>query len=715
MPKDETNNYADILTEARANLELCQNAEADWREESAKCNKFLALEQWEETVLTQRGSSRPSLVIDQLGQYRDQLVGDWRRNRLGISVSPGEAPADEETADIISGLIRQIEYQSKATIAYDHAFEQMVGSNRGYFKLTTARRKGSFKQDILIKRIPNADCVYLDPFAKEIDYSDMRFALVVDEMAIEQFKKEYGEKTSIQDFDVCLKNFPSWFPRAGSIILAEYWCVEDLPRKIQTLTKPITVHRNGQILQTDVVYSNEWDAEDPAINGVMVKVDSDGQPMEDDEPERIVWQYILNGVEVLEKTRWLGCYIPIIPMLGKEVYVDNKRKLFSLISRSLDAQRLFNYSQSSMAERLGQAVRSPIVGAVGQFKTQRATWEQANTKPVAYLEYDAIEVNGHLAPAPQRADFDPRIDQMVTGSIITKENIKGTLGMYGSSIGQEDPKAKSGIAIKALQSEGDNATYDFLDNGSHALELAGCQIVDLIPKVYSQPDIIQIRDAQQQLRQIAINQPIAKMQNPPDKQERDYYINLEDAKYHVAVSASPTHATKRAEDAEFSMEFFKMLPPPEQVKVAPIMLRHQDSTVAKEMANVLDPPKEGDEIPPAVMQRLQMGQKMIEVLTQEVHALKDTLDNKKLELESQEKQKALDALTKIRVAEISASKDADNTEANILANRLTQLIDQAHELHMAGVNQQNALEQQTNQATLEPQEPEPEPVGQSQE
>jgi len=686
-------NYTDLLTEARANLELCQNAEAEWREESAKCNKFLALEQWDESVLTMRGNTRPSLVIDQLGQYRDQLVGDWRRNRLGIKVSPGDGPADEDTAKIIDGLVRQIEYQSKAQVAYDHAFEQMVGSNRGYFRLTTARRKGSFKQDILIKRIPNADCVYLDPFAKEIDYSDMRFAIVVDEMSIEQFKREYGEKTSIQDFDVCLKNYPSWFPRAGSIILAEYWTVEEQARKIQKLNKPIAVLRDNRPITTDIVYDNEWDPKDPQFESVQLLTYPNGEPMEDDEPKRQICQYILNGAEVLDKTEWIGNYIPIIPMMGKEVYVENKRKLFSLISRSLDAQRLFNYAQSSMAERLGQAVRSPVVGAVGQFKTQRQAWQDANTKPVAFLEYDVLDVNGTLAPPPGRADFDPRIDQMVSGSLITKENIKGTLGMYGSSLGQEDAKVKSGVAVKALQSEGDNATFDFLDNGARALELAGCQIVDLIPKIYNEADIIQIRDAQEQNRAIAINQPIAKMQPPPKDQQRDYWLNNYEAKYHVAVSAAPSHATKRAEESEFSMQFFQALPPPDQMKVAPVMLRHQDSTVAKEMADVLDPPQDGPPIPQQVQQQIQMMTKTIDTLTKEVNALNDEREAKLPDLDLRWREACLKSYTTIQVAKITASKDLDRQQADSEAEFLQQQFDHAHEVGMQAMQQAHALEQ----------------------
>ena len=50
--------------------------------------KFLALDQWNQDIVTSRGN-RPTLVVDQLGQYVDQVVNDWRRNRLGIMTEVG--------------------------------------------------------------------------------------------------------------------------------------------------------------------------------------------------------------------------------------------------------------------------------------------------------------------------------------------------------------------------------------------------------------------------------------------------------------------------------------------------------------------------------------------------------------------------------------------------------------------------------------------------
>src|SRR5262245_33482268 len=101
-------------------MALVSVMESDIRDERKRCAAFLALDQWDETMRTQRGN-RPTLTIDQLRKYKKQVVNDWRRNRLGIKISPADALGSKEMAELIEGDIRQSEYISKAHIAYDWA------------------------------------------------------------------------------------------------------------------------------------------------------------------------------------------------------------------------------------------------------------------------------------------------------------------------------------------------------------------------------------------------------------------------------------------------------------------------------------------------------------------------------------------------------------------------------------------------------------------
>src|SRR5438876_3872103 len=678
----------DIIREAQDNLTLSSLYEKEIRAESTRCMKFLALEQWEQSDLDAR-AGRISVAIDQIGQYLDQTLNDWRRNRLGIKVSPADSAADEETARIIDGLIRQVEYQSKAHIAYDHAFECMAGGNRGFCQITTRRRPGTFKQDIRILKIPNPDSVYDDPFYTELDTSDRTFCIKTEVMSRKTFKKRFP-KAAIVDFSSASQLAPSWFPDAESLIVAEYWRVEERMRRIQLLTKPIAIIRNNRAQVTDTVYDDEYEE---LPEGVEIARNSDGELMEDEDAERIVYCYLLNGAEVLEKTRWLGQFIPIIPWYGKEIWYEGKKKLFSLISRSLDAQKGNNYAYSSLFERLGQQIRTPVMGYVGQFKTQRQAWMDAATKPVAFLEVDPLAIGDHPAPFPARADFDPRIDQTVLATSVIKDATRGTMGINTSILGQDTGKAKSGVAIKELGKEGDNATYTYPDNGGRAVELCGTMILDLIPHIYDEAEIIHIRDEQQKVLAIAINQDIQQMQNPPEGQQQNHFLT--EGKYQVNVSAAPSHESLRKEGEEMIQTFIDLMDPQMRQKAIPVALRLSDKFGAHELADAMDPPKKKFNAQQAAQQMQKMGQ-MVQMLTKEVHALSEEREAKTLELASQEKQTAIRVLGQIRVAEISASKDLDKAAADRDASQLEQIMTQAHEVGMQA--EQMAGQQQTQES-----------------
>ena len=404
----------DVLKDARDHMSLVQTMESDIRKEGAKCNEFRALRQWDKGVLDTRGI-RPSLVIDQINQYPDQVINDWKRNRLGVSVSPSDAPADDETAQVIESYIRQVEYQSKAYVAYDKAFECMCTINRGFFKLSTKRRPRSFKQDICVRMIANPDNVYMDPFCREIDYSDMRRCLIVERLGHSIFREEFGNRVSLKDFESYAEHsdYVNWITKEA-VTVGEWWVVEFKKRKIQMLTKPIAVKRDGQMVKTDIVYN--WDYGPKTIyrgelpEGVHIANYPDGTPMEDDEPEKVIWQYLLNGVQILDRTRWLGSFIPVIPMLSRELYLDGKKHLFGLLSRGLDTQRTINYAVSTLAERLSQFPKMPVMGLTGQFATDREAWKKMNTELYTYVQFDPVKLpDVPIMSSPRQLQTSTRI------------------------------------------------------------------------------------------------------------------------------------------------------------------------------------------------------------------------------------------------------------------------------------------------------------------
>ena len=122
MAKDAPSTDAK-LEDAKEAFRLCVDHEAQERKEMLDDIKFARLaEQWPEVVRRGRErDGRPCLTINRMPSFIRQVVNDARQNKPSIKVRPVDDTADPDTAEVISGLIRNIEYSSNADVAYDTA------------------------------------------------------------------------------------------------------------------------------------------------------------------------------------------------------------------------------------------------------------------------------------------------------------------------------------------------------------------------------------------------------------------------------------------------------------------------------------------------------------------------------------------------------------------------------------------------------------------
>lgn len=649
---------ADILNQARKEFAIADKAESEIREEYNRCMRFVALDQYPPTgpaSADQRtAAGLPSLVVDNLGPICDQIINDWIRNRMGIIIGPGDAVATEATAKILSGYVRNVEYLSRGRLHYDQAFKNMVRGNRGVIGVLTRRKPGTFKQELYIRGFKDSNAVYFDPFAKEIDLTDMDFAFVRDIRGQTEFKHLHPGDEIETDFADWGEDFSDWV-RDDGVIVAEYWKVIVKMRKIQQLTKAIRITRGNRIISTDVVYKDEYKK---LPRGVEVATDpaDGGKPMEDEEPQRKVMQYEITGRNILSRTEWLGSVIPLVPMIGREIIVEGKKKIFSAISRALDPQCQLNYAESGIAEELGTTVRAPYIGALGQFKTMSAAWKVANLQRFPFLEYDMVGVGDKLAPPPTRQAHEPQIQALALASDRAQNNIRMTTGMNKSTLGIEDYKARSGRAINALKSEGDNSTFDLPAAGSSALEVIGCIIVDVAPKIIGAAELIQILNDEEKQETVLVNAPV---DHPSMPKGQDVAHLLDQGEYKVRVSAAPSHQTMREETQAILTDLFQELPEPQKVMIAAPLVREMNFNGKDGIAERLELPqykKPADgspAIPPEAQAVIQQGQQLVQAAQQHIQVLERERDAKVLDLENKKDIAAMNNETQLAIARIA--------------------------------------------------------------
>lgn len=614
----------DILKEALDVFEKAQTAETENRENARADIQFSRLsQQWPDQIWQQRQQERrPCLTINKLTGVIRQVVNDARMNRPATKVQPVDSGADKETAEVLSGLIRQIEVSSDADVAYDTAVECAVSGGFGYWRINTdyalnsfdedsvkAAGQAIFDQNLFIRAVPNQFSIYGDPDSDKADSSDWMTAFVVDLMKEEQFEEKYpgAEKTDFKGIDWQGVNSP-W--RDGEIIqLAEYWKREKAIKKALMVQMPDMEDIPGDVV---VMFADEF-----AKNKELV-LSAGGQIISERAISTYaVKQYTLNGAEVLSTVDWPGAYIPIIPVYGDEVNLEGKRHFKSLIRDAKDAQQMFNYWRTSATEMVALAPKVPFIGKKGAFNVDTQKWSTANTHSHAYIEYD-----GDIKP--ERADFSNIPSGMLQEAMNAADDIKAITGLYDASLGARSNET-SGVAINARAREGDMSTFHFIDNLSRAIRHSGRVLVDLIPKVYSTPRITRILGEDGDSDEVQLNQQF--------NDEKSGELRIHDVRtgrYDVVVTAGPGFTTRREEAASQMMELLRQFPESAPY-IGDLLAKNLDwpgaDEIAKRMERMLPPEvrDENGQIPPQVQQQMQQMQQMLQQMGEHIQLLQGQL------------------------------------------------------------------------------------------
>jgi len=585
-------------------------AETGWRENYAlglDDIKHLNGEQWPQDILEER-KGRPCLTINRLPGFVDQVVGDQRQNRPRIKVTPVDNKGDADIAEIMSGLIRNIENVSRADFAYDTALEHSVGSGIGYIRvLKDYAGDDTFDQDVSIKRVRNQFSILPDPQSSEPDGSDMRYCFAFDVISKDEFKARFPNAATLSGDEITTHQgmgYENWF-LGDNIKIAEYW-------ERKEVRKPIVQLSDGRVMDKVDTMPERLLAEGATIIRERMAVSYE------------VNQYIVNGHEILEgPKRWDGKYIPIVPVYGKELVVDGKRVLRGLVRFAKDSQRAYNYWRSIITETIALQPRAPYIMTANQVAGYEEIWRNANKKSYAYLPY-----NSTGEPLPQRNFPAPIPGGAFAEAQVAIDDMKATTGIYDASLGAKSNET-SGKAIMVRQKEGDTATFVYIDNLTRAMQQVGRIIVDLIPKVYDTERIVRIINPDN----VEANLPINKV-GIVDGME--VIINdLTVGKYDVVIETGPSYTTQRQEAAEGTLRFMQTLPAQAQL-MADIAAKNMDwpdaDKISKRLKRAIPPHLLGPDEIDKDMQEPPPNPQM------EADQMKMQLEIEKLRLEEQKMQ-----------------------------------------------------------------------------
>lgn len=547
-PKGKPKTDDEFLRIARKRFDRVMKVEAMNRQMAVEDLKFKKGDQWPEDIKASRTlEKRPCLTINKIPTFTHQITNDQRQNRPAINVSPVGDKSDPHTAKMLKGLIRQIERQSNADVAYDTGFDSAVSCGWGYWRiLTEYEDEDSFDQVIKIGRIRNPFRVYLDPDHQEPDGSDAKWGFISDLITREDYESQYpeGDKMPWEEGGMG-DEYKEWSTQSH-IRLAEYFYFETETRKLLHL-------QNGHVGFEDEL-SEDLKAQ--------IKAQPDFVTNEREvSVKKIHWDTI-SAKEVLEEHEWAGKWIPIVKVIGDEVDVEGKVYLAGIIRGAKDAQRMYNYWVTAETEQVALMPKAPYIMEEGQVEGFEWMWKQANQKSNPYLLYKATALGGKPAPPPQRQPFAGPAQGVIAAKVAAAQDMQATTGIRFDATLQERMYDESGKALRELKRTGDLGNFHYVDNLARSLRHTGRILIDLIPKIYDTPRVLTILredDSEEQVK-IEPSLGVPHQTRPGMNGKIDKLYNPKLGNYEVAVTIGPSYASKRAEAADSMLAFMKAVP-----------------------------------------------------------------------------------------------------------------------------------------------------------
>lgn len=622
----EEDEDAKLLDRMRKRWKMSDTEETPNRIAGLEDKKFEAGDQWPQSVIDRRmEDNRPCFTMNSMPTFVKQVTNEQRQNRPQINVSPIGDRSDRDVAKMLRGMIRYIERDSHAELAYDTSFDGAASIGWGYFRdVTEYESPTSMNQTIVVKRIRNPFSVHMDPYCQEPDCADAKWGFVTEMVPKDEFKETYPDANVMSWDEASIGDTYKDWVNDKLIRVAEYFEITYKKRRLVQLD-------NGH-----VGWHDELDAAVlAAIKSGRTKILKERTP----EEPKIMW-YKATCVDILSRREWPGMWIPILRVIGNEIDIEGKLILSGVIRDAKEPQRLLNYGHTAMVEAVALIPKAPYVMAEGQDEGHTDRWEQANTRSFPYLLYKPTTLQGQLVPPPQRQPANMQTGGWEQVNQAAAQGLMRTTGIRFDATMQERLVDESGRALRQLQAKSDTGTLHYYDNLCRTLRQQGRVLIDLIPKVYDTKRIVTILREDDVEEQVTLDPHATaayseqKTAAPDGKQTVMKIFNPKIGKYGVTVTIGPSYATKRIEASESMMDFVRAFPQAAQA-VMDLVAKNLDWPDADQFATRLAklvPPEllapDMKDVPPQVQAIIAGLQKKTQELSQQLQAAMAALNDK---------------------------------------------------------------------------------------
>jgi hypothetical protein len=661
----------DFLATARKRFAAAAEDEKPLRDKFVSDLKFASPDgddQWDPQVKQAReAAGRPAMSFPRCHTFVQQVSNEARQKKPQIKFSP-RLDQDKDTAEILEGLARYIQYDSQAQVAYETAIEYSAGGSFGYYRFLTDYVDDE-SDDLELKVVPVLDPLTIYGVLVPACFNRKpRWAFVVEDMPKDEYKAAYPDSDLAGlSWAEAEKDSDGWVG-SETVRIAEYWYIEE--KKVEGKRKP----------------------------------------------QSIVKFCKTNGIEILadSETEWPGSSIPIIPVLGKQMIIEGKPRLFSVVRPQKAAQQMINVSKSRIAETLMNSPVSPYMAPEGAIDGYEKEWSALNRVPRPVLIYKGYDSQGRQIERPQRDVTEAPIAALSSFVMQEVDDMKATTGIYDASLGNSGNET-SGKAILARKDQSNLTTMHYIDNLGRSFKQGGDVIAEVVVKIYDTEREVAILGEDEKQKIVWINR------EHQDETGQTKHYKVKDAKMSYVVTMGQAFDSKRSESFDTMQNVLQAAPGLLNV-IGDIFFQQSDlagaDQIAERLKKMLPPQLQDDQqqqLPPQAQAAMAQAQEQAQAMQGEMQKMMLERQGKVLEHQGKMQQieaqfhadlalGAQDRETKLAVAEISTKAQSAAERQAFVDDMWKQFHSQAHDVamqaHQQGHQQDLAQQQGQQQSDL---------------
>lgn len=449
--------------------------------------------------------NRPQLEFNVLEAYVSRLLGEFSKQEPDIEVNAyDEEKADPICLKVVEQHLKHVFMDSNNEHTRYEVYKDLLSGGFSVMKVYTEYEHSmSMTQAIRISREEPTLCGF-DKIARFSHKGDGQFCFQLFPKDADEFKEEYPDvpiNTLSFRRDFAGFNWSYQNDNSKILVVGDYY---EKKRKEESIV---------QLIDGRVMTMRKYNKMRDDWNDITVPPAIMGKPRKTMFESIVRYRMIENQVLEYEETDF--AHLPLIFVDGNSLLIKtplngNIRQVTRpYVYHAKGAQRLKNYAGISLANEIENTVQHKFMVAKEALpKEEEFMNAYKDVQKESVLVYNSVHESNPDLPISnpirevQRVPAPPEIAQAFTGADSLIQNV---LGSYDASLGINNNQL-SGIAIVEAASQSNATAMPYIVGCLQGFQRVAQIYVDLMPKYFTTPRTLPIRDEDGRRQFIKINQ-----------------------------------------------------------------------------------------------------------------------------------------------------------------------------------------------------------------